>query len=169
MDSLRNKLGAAALAALVTATVSAGDPVGNTAPECKLSALGEGPAVDIRQFKGKVVYLDFWASWCTTCVKSFPFMNELTHEFGDKGLQVLGINVDEKPENAKAFLTKHPAHFANGADRSGACPKSFDVRAMPATYLIDRRGVVRFKHFGFKSEQTDEVRAQIAKLLAEPA
>jgi peroxiredoxin len=161
--------------ALLVATSLAGiaraaHPVlGGPAPDCTLTALGEGPGVEIRQFRGKVLYVDFWASWCTTCVKSFPFLNSLLHEFGDRGLQVLGINVDEKPDNAKAFLAKYPAHFMIAADKAGACPRSFDVHAMPATYLIDRSGVIRFSHYGFKSEQTEQIRTQVATLLAEPA
>ena len=96
-------------------------------------------------------------------------MNDLVHEFGGKGLQVLGVNLDEKPENAKNFLVKHPAHFTIAADKAGVCPRSFDVKAMPATYLIDKSGVVRYRHYGFKAEQAQEIRTQLASLLAEGA
>jgi peroxiredoxin len=156
-------------AALAGGAFAADKSAGSPAPDCTLTSVGEGPNYDLKQFRGKVLYLDFWASWCTTCVKSFPFMNDLVHEFGDKGLQILGINLDEKPESAKAFLVKHPAHFTIAADRTGTCPRSFEVKAMPATYLIDRNGVVRYRHLGFRAEQTAEIRTQVASLLAEPA
>lgn len=169
----RRQRGALTAAALVAVSFSTGvalaaDPVGGSAPNCTLAALGEGSGYELSQFRGKVVYVDFWASWCTTCVKSFPFMNTLVHEFSDKGLQVLGINLDDKPDKAHAFLTKYPAHFTLAADRSGTCPRSFDVKAMPASYLIDRNGVVRYRHAGFDSEHTQEIRTQLAALLAEP-
>jgi peroxiredoxin len=157
-------------ATVLTGMARAAHPVlGGAAPDCVLTALGEGPGYEIRQFRGKVLYVDFWASWCTTCVKSFPFLNDLEREFRDRGLQVLGINVDQKADDAKAFLARHPARFMLAADRSGACPRSFDVHAMPATYLIDRHGVVRYSHYGFRAEQAEQIRSQVNTLLAEPA
>ena len=124
--------------------------------------------MEIRQFRGKVVYVDFWASWCTSCVMSFPFLNDLDRDFRDRGLQVVGINLDEKPADAKATSAKHPARFAIAADRNGVCPKSFDVRAMPVAYVIDRRGIVRHQHVGFRPGQAEEMRTLVSTLLAEP-
>jgi len=155
------------LAAAVTA-IAADKVVGSAAPDCALTALNEGPAYDLRQFRGKVLYVDFWASWCTTCIVSFPFLNTLQHEYGDRGLAILGINVDQKPQDALKFLGRTPAHFMIAADHGGTCPRSFDVQAMPSSYLVDRQGVVRYRHLGFRSGQADEIRTQIAALLAEP-
>ncbi len=68
---------------------------------CHLTMLDGKPAYDLQELKGKVVYMDFWASWCPPCVKSFPFLNELDHELKDKGLHVVGINLDEKVADAQ--------------------------------------------------------------------
>lgn len=142
---------------------------GTAAPACTLQALGEGSQIHVEQFKGKVVYADFWASWCAPCVRSFPFMNELDREFRDRGLQVLAINLDEKLEDARTFLAKHPASFALAADPSGQCPRDFGVRGMPSSYLVDRQGIIRHVHLGFRPEDARKLRALVEQLLAEGA
>ena len=140
--------------------------VKNTMPACKLSSLGEAKTEDLQQYKGQVVYVDFWASWCVPCAHSFPFLNELHHEFKDKGLQIVGINMDENAGDAKAFLAKTPAQLTIVADTSTQCAKDFDVKAMPSSYLIDRKGVVHHVHQGFRSEDIKELRALVEHLLA---
>ncbi len=142
---------------------------GTAAPACTLQTLGEGSQIHVEQFKGKVVYVDFWASWCAPCVRSFPFMNELDREFRDRGLQVLAINLDEKLEDAQKFLAKHPARFILAADRSGQCPRDFGVRGMPSSYLVDRRGIIRHVHLGFRPGDARKLRALVEQLLAEGA
>ena len=140
--------------------------VKNTMPACTLSSLGEAKTEDLQHYKGQVVYVDFWASWCVPCAHSFPFLNELHHEFKDKGLQIVGINMDENAGDAKAFLAKTPAQFTIVADTSTQCAKDFDVKAMPSSYLIDRKGVVHHVHQGFRSEDIKELRALVENLLA---
>jgi peroxiredoxin len=142
---------------------------GTAAPACTLQALGEGSQIHVEQFKGKVVYVDFWASWCAPCVRSFPFMNELDREFRDRGLQVLAINLDEKLEDARTFLAKHPASFALAADPSGQCPRDFGVRGMPSSYLVDRQGIIRHVHLGFRPGDARKLWALVEQLLAEGA
>lgn len=138
---------------------------GQTSPNCKLSALDGGIAKEIQQYKGKVVYVDFWASWCGPCAQSFPFMNQLHSELQSKGLEVVGVNLDEEPAEAKAFLAKTPAKFTILADASGQCPQDFGVKAMPSSYLIDRQGVVRHVHLGFKPSEASQLREQVVDLL----
>lgn len=139
----------------------------HTAPNCVLSSLDGTQRYDIRQFFGKVLYVDFWASWCGPCAQSFPFLNELDRDLGSLGLQVLGINLDEKPADALKFLAVHPARFPIAADAAGACPRSFGVTAMPSSYLIDRRGVIRHVHAGFRRGQADQLRDIVQALLLE--
>jgi thiol-disulfide isomerase/thioredoxin len=134
-----------------------------------LKSLGEESPINMGQFKGKVVYVDFWASWCTPCARSFPFMNDLDREFHDRGLIVLAINLDEKLEDAQAFLAKHPASFALAADPSGQCPRDFGVRGMPSSYLVDRQGMIRHVHLGFRAGEAEKLRALVEQLLAEGA
>lgn len=140
--------------------------IGNPIPACMVSPLEEVKPESIQKNKGQVVYVDFWASWCVPCAHSFPFLNELHREFKDKGLQIVGINMDENVDDAKAFLAKTPAQFNIVADTNAQCAKDFDVKAMPSSYLIDRKGVVHHVHQGFRSEDIKELRALVENLLA---
>ncbi len=140
---------------------------GAAAPNCKLALLDGSAAKDLAQFKGKVVYVDFWASWCGPCAQSFPFMNKLQGDLKPKGLEIVGVNLDEEPGEANAFLAKTPARFTVMADASGQCPQEFGVKAMPSSYLIDRKGVVRQVHLGFKPSEASQLREQVQSLLDE--
>lgn len=141
--------------------------VGDKAPNCALSPIGEGQASDLNQYEGKVVYVDFWASWCGPCAQSFGFLNNMHSQLKDQGLQVVGVNLDEDLEEAKTFLTQYPAGFTVAADVSKQCAKDFGVKAMPSSYLIDRKGLVHYIHLGFRPGQADELRAMVEKLLGE--
>ncbi len=155
------------LIALASLARASDDATGRPAPLCDLAAMGDLPKVDLRQLRGKVVYVDFWASWCAPCAKAFPFLNDMDREFGERGLQVVGINVDEQIENAQRFLSRHPASFALASDASGQCPRSFAVKAMPASYLVDRKGVIRRVVLGFRAGEAEQIRGEVEQLLAE--
>ena len=136
-------------------------------PACALTPLGEAPVPDLTGLRGEVLYVDFWASWCVPCGKAFPFMNRLAREFRSQGLRVVGINVDENPADALAFLARHPALFELGADAQGQCPRAFGVKGMPTSYLVDRQGVIRLVHLGFNGEDAAPLRLQVQQLLQE--
>jgi peroxiredoxin len=140
---------------------------GAAAPNCKLSKLDGTVTKDLAQYKGKVVYVDFWASWCGPCAQSFPFMNKMHGDLQAKGLEIVGVNLDEEPAEAKVFLEKTPAKFAVMADASGECPQEFGVKAMPSSYLIDRKGVIRHVHLGFKPSEASQLLEQVNSLLDE--
>ncbi|MBL8535599.1 MAG: TlpA family protein disulfide reductase [Betaproteobacteria bacterium] len=145
--------------------MSAAQSPGARAPACNLTAWN-GDDVSLRdRYRGKIVYVDFWASWCAPCAQSFPFMNALHDEFGSRGLVVLGINVDEKREDAQRFLARHPARFplAQGAD--GECASRFGVAAMPTSVLVDGEGNIRHVHPGFRSSDGPVLRERIVRLL----
>ena len=154
----------AALAFALAQPAAAVEP-GGEVPNCALSPMGGGSSYDLKQFKGKVVYVDFWASWCAPCAQSFPFLNKLHHDLKDQGLQIVGINLDEVPEDAQAFLAKFPPDFAVASDANQQCAKDFDVKAMPSSYLVDRDGVVRYVHYGFRPEEAKEFRGLAERLL----
>lgn len=137
------------------------------APDCTLTTLDGAQRHNLQQFRGKVLYVDFWASWCTPCAQSFPFMNGLDRDLRDQGLQVLGINLDENPDDARDFLAKLPASFTIVADASQQCAKDFGVQAMPSSYLIDRNGVIRHQHLGFRAGEAEQFRQLVEQLLAE--
>jgi len=140
---------------------------GSKAPDCTLASIGDGKSYNLQQFQGKVLYIDFWASWCPPCLKSFPFLNELEQDLKDQGLQVIAINLDESSEDAKAFLAKTPAQFIVAADSNEQCARNFDVQAMPSSYLIDRNGIIRHIQLGFRPGEAKELRALAEQLLAE--
>lgn len=164
---------AAVLLALVPAmpaAVHAADPItGAAVPECALEAMDAHDVRDLGRFRGKVLYVDFWASWCRPCVQTFPLLNDLERRYRGEGLQVVGINVDERAEDAAEFTARLRPEFALAADRRGDCPRRFDVRGMPSAYLVDRRGIVRYRHVGYRSEDAQTLRARVVELLAEPA
>jgi thiol-disulfide isomerase/thioredoxin len=123
----------------------------------------------LEAYAGKVVLLDFWASWCSPCLQSFPWMNELQQKHGNDGLVVLAVNMDQDRKLAEAFLGKTPAKFRVEYDPAGSVARQFGVEAMPTSFLIDRNGKVRVRHAGFKDKHRTEREQQIAQLLKEPA
>ncbi|MFC1233830.1 TlpA family protein disulfide reductase [Vibrio sp. F74] len=110
------------------------------------------------------VYLDFWASWCGPCRYSFPFMNELQSEFGDKGLKVITVNVDSDRLLAEQFLQDNPANFTVVYDPKGEIASAYKVPAMPSSYLI-KNGEIVGMHVGFKTSDQQELKEQISVLI----
>jgi len=141
--------------------------VGQKAPECVLNGLSDGQSYDAKALRGKVVYIDFWASWCGPCAKSFPFLAELSGDLKDKGLEVIGVNLDENLEDAKTFVSQFPVNFMLAKDSTEQCASAYDVKAMPSSYLIGRDGIVRHVHMGFRSDESAELRKTVEALLAE--
>ena len=118
-------------------------------------------------FKGRVVYLDFWASWCAPCKASFPVLGKWHQQFGPKGFLVLGVSVDESAAEMQAFLKKTPVPFPVVRDAAHKLVAVADVKSMPTSFLIDRKGVIRHVHNGFHAKDETGLAAQITTLLAE--
>lgn len=117
--------------------------------------------------RGKVVLLDFWASWCTPCRQSFPWMAQLQHRYGPEGLLIVAVNLDRERPPAERFLAQTPAGFRIEYDPEGELATQFDVTGMPMSFLIDRHGRIRGRHAGFREAQRAEREAQIRSLLQE--
>ncbi len=149
--------------------VSAQAPLGQSAPACELSLLDSSRAPAWDSYLGQVLYVDFWASWCGPCLQSFPFMDELQSRHGTAGLRVVAVNLDERPEDARLFLEDMAVSFqvVEDASETKQCARDFGVAAMPSSYLIDRKGVVRHVHRGFRPGDTATVRALVEFLLQE--
>lgn len=142
--------------------------VGSPAPKCSKGRLLEGnQMLDIPSYRGKVVYLDFWATWCPPCKKSMPFLNALHNELKDQGFEVLAISVDEEQQDAIKFLKQFPVDYDVAHEPSGECPEKYAVKAMPSSYFIDRKGIVRYVHLGFRSKDETEIRERVLQLLEE--
>ena len=116
-------------------------------------------------YQGKVVYLDFWASWCKPCQKSFPWMNELSKRLPAEEFKVVTINVDQNAEDMHQFLAKTPANFDIFHDASGRIAQQFKLEGMPTSFLIDRNGKVHSKHIGFYEKKKLKLESEIESLL----
>jgi cytochrome c biogenesis protein CcmG, thiol:disulfide interchange protein DsbE len=143
-------------------------PASQPAPAVELSGPG-GESVRLSDLKGKVVLVDFWASWCTPCQASFPVLDALYKQRHGEGLEVLAINVDEQRKQADAFLSKRPHEMPVFFDPQGRAPQAFKVEGMPSSYLVDRRGRIRFRHVGYTSALGITYAREVDQLLAEEA
>lgn len=128
--------------------------------------LQEGPR-KIEAFRGKVLYLDFWATWCAPCQKSLPWMSELQKRFRAKGLVVIGVSVDQKAEKLAAFLERQKPDILIGHDVTMVLANKLDIQAMPCALLIDGKGKLRHVHQGFRPADSSELEAKIEALLKE--
>lgn len=152
--------------ALLASASSVTGAVPRTAPDCAL-ALGQ-VQTSLAQMSGKVVYVDFWASWCVSCLASFPFMDQIQRELGPSGLQVIAVNLDENPADARRFLSTHHPAFPIALGNNSQCARRFGVNAMPSTFYVDRSGRIRGVHAGFQPGEAAAIRATLKKLLDEP-
>ena len=122
--------------------------------------------VTLQDYRGKVVYLDFWASWCVPCRHSFPWMNAMQKNYGTKGLEVVTINMDKKRALADKFLKKYPANFTVAFDPEGKSAENYGVMGMPSSYIINRKGEIVYSHVGFREKTASKIESQIAGALA---
>jgi cytochrome c biogenesis protein CcmG, thiol:disulfide interchange protein DsbE len=116
---------------------------------------------------GKVVLVDFWASWCGPCRQALPAYEALRKEYGARGFEVIAVDVDEHPKDGAATLAALRLSYPQVADPKGAIAEAYDVNGMPASYLVDRGGVVRQVHTGFEQEDIEPLRKAVAQLLEE--
>ena len=151
-------------AVLATAIARAEIKVGDRSPDLHTVGLeGTVPATT-----GQVVWVDFWASWCAPCKASFPVYAKLNEELRSRGLSLIAVNVDEKAADYTAFLKREKPSFATPRDAAQKVVAAFKPPSMPTTYLVDRKGVVRYIHSGFHGADTEkELRAELAILLEE--
>ena len=129
----------------------------------------ELPAIDgnvnLVQLEGKVVYLDFWASWCDPCRESFPWMAEMKEKYQAQGFEVVAVNLDKERALADKFLDKMKVNFVVAFDASGESAEKFGLRGMPGSYLIGRDGNIQASHLGFNDKDKAKLEAAIKVLL----
>jgi cytochrome c biogenesis protein CcmG/thiol:disulfide interchange protein DsbE len=143
---------------------AAGAAAGDPAPEI-VAQTDTGP-LTLREHRGRIVYLDFWASWCGPCRLSFPWMSAMQARYGDLGLQVLAVSLDARPDDARRFLAANPPGFQVAFDPAGESARRFAVRAMPTSVLIGADGRVIATHAGFRPADREPLEAGIREALA---
>jgi thiol-disulfide isomerase/thioredoxin len=119
----------------------------------------------LESYRGRVVYLDFWASWCKPCQKSFPWMNQLVRQFPPERFSVVTINLDEQTEDMYDFLQRVEADFDVYHDASASLAKKFKLEGMPTSFLIDRDGKLHSRHVGFYESKKKQLEDEIRSLL----
>lgn len=135
-----------------------------------LTLLLTGPApaaeLDLDALRGQVVYLDFWASWCSPCHDSFPWMQAMHEKYAKQGLVIIAVNVDKDPREAERFLAHYPHAFLIEFDPQGRFAQRFQVQGMPTSFLFDRQGRPSGQRLGFRRSQRALYEAELQRLLA---
>jgi thiol-disulfide isomerase/thioredoxin len=154
----------AVLVVVASGWLSAETP--KSAPDVPLRS-ADGTAVQLSAYKGKVLLVDFWASWCVPCKASFPALDAIYREYQPRGLEVLAVNLDEERRNADTFLSAHPHRMTVLFDPRGTAPVAFGVKGMPTSFVIDKTGTIRFTHMGYSGDADVRYRQEITQLLSE--
>lgn len=163
---MKNKALLTALIMLISIFNAHAAEVGQAAPQFTLPSLLQNQPTGLNQFSGKVVYVDFWASWCLPCRTSFPLLNQLQQKLKDQNFEVVAINLDEDKANAEKFLKDIPVTFTVLRDANGEWADKYVVESMPTSFIVDKQGVIRNIHHGFVSDDIKGLEQKIVQLLA---
>ncbi len=155
---------AASSAALLIASYVAALDTGARAPSLSGRDL-RGNAVSLQAHRGSVVVVDFWASWCEPCGQAMPALDRIYQRYQSRGLVVIGVSVDRSEENARTFLGRTRVSFPVIHDASHSFATQFSPPTMPSTYVIDRQGIVRHVHAGFRQGDAARLEQVIRELL----
>jgi len=136
------------------------------APDFTLKSL-DGSNVKLSEYRGQVVMINFWASWCAPCRQEMPLLEDLYRRYSKLGFVILGVNVEQDQAQARALLQKIPVSFPILFDTGNRVSELYQVVAMPSTVILDRDGNVRFTHKGYKPGYEDSYQAQVRDLLRE--
>lgn len=140
--------------------------VGEEPPDFLLPS-NSGQSVRLSDYRGKVVLVDFWASWCNSCAQSLPWINELQHRFRDYNFQIITVNLDASMQTADNFLRKSSIDLLVAYDPDGKTPEAFGVGAMPTSYVLSPDGKVRLIHAGFEASSREGLEEQIYSVIKE--
>jgi thiol-disulfide isomerase/thioredoxin len=166
-NSLFRSAATVALALMLVPLTRAAEPSPQKPAPAVVLQTAQGAPSPLAEHRGRVVLIDFWASWCEPCKKSFPALDALSREFQPRGLDVLAVNLDERRRDADAFLSARPHTMTILFDPKGAAPQAFGVQGMPSSFLIDRTGTIRFTHMGYSGDVAEQYRREVLLLLSE--
>lgn len=138
---------------------------GGQVPQALSLADLAGKTVDLPSLKGQVVVVNFWATWCEPCRDEMPAMNRLNQTLGPRGLKIIAVNLGESRPRIQQFLRSTPVDFQVLRDDDSAVSKAWRVRMLPASFLIDRKGMLRYQLVGEAKWDDPTVQAPILELL----
>jgi peroxiredoxin len=144
--------------------------IGSRAPDFSVVAVGgHRPRISLRALRGRVVVVDFWGTFCEPCKKSFPALQELNAKYMDSGLEIIAISEDEPEDKDKisGFASEFGAKFKIGWDPDKSVAKHYNPPTMPSSFIIDRKGRVRYEHAGYHDQEKEELDEELHKLLDE--
>lgn len=157
----------ALFAALIIVTSSAGAEVlKDRAPDFSLAS-PDGKSVSLAALKGEVVMVNFWASWCAPCRQEMPLLDAMYKRFKPLGFTLVGVNVDEEPNAARTLLRDVPVSFPIGLDSNMTVSAAYQVMVMPTTVFVDRKGMIRHVHQGYRPGDEAAYEKQLRALLKE--
>tara|TARA_B100000519_G_C14222740_1_gene428385 strand:+ start:1051 stop:1548 length:498 start_codon:yes stop_codon:yes gene_type:complete len=161
---LKIRIGGLALLLASVNAAAAGWEAGMDVPSLdEYSLIGDAPSLE-----GKVTLIDFWASWCAPCKAAFPEMDKLYQEFGDEGFQIIAVSVDQKERAMQQFLDRRKPSFKTVHDASQKLVEKAGIQVMPTSFMIDKKGVIRFAHEGWHGKKsmrnlTEEIKILLAE------
>jgi len=150
------------LALLSTCLLAAESEPAKAAPNFTLTDVNTGKQVSLSDFKGKVVVIDFWATWCIPCRKALKFYEKLYREKRDEGLVIIAISIDRREKKLRNYVRKHPVSFQVLHDPDKTAMKKFKVFKVPTTYIVDRDGKIQSKYVGILEKV---IEARVEELL----
>ena len=149
----------------VSAPLFAVEP-GDPSPDFTLPRLERNPGlITLSDYHGKVVYLDFWDSWCATCRESLPELAKLRNEFPRDDFEIIAVNLDTDPRDGMRFIARHPVGYPVASDPSPRSAEIFGLTSLPTAILIDRDGIVRHVIRGFDKDHVADLRRQLTQLI----
>lgn len=160
------KIGLLVLCGALMALPAWSASVSGPAPNFTLKSLS-GKNLKLSEMAGNVVLINFWASWCGPCLQEMPLLNKIHKKYEPLGFTVLGVNVEENSDSARAFLADRGVDFPILLDTTNKVSKLYDVVAMPTTVVVDRDGNMRFLHKGYKPGDEAQYRKMVKKLVRE--
>ena len=154
------------IVALISSGIAAASIVEGKAPDFTLKS-AKGNNMKLSEYRGEVVMINFWASWCAPCREEMPILNDMYLKYRDMGFTLLGVNVEEDPAGAKKMMQDLKVAFPVLYDTTNEVTKLYDVEAMPSTILVDRDGNMRYLHRGYLPGYEEDYERQVRELMRE--
>ena len=156
---------ALAAASAVSFAAYAAVTVGQRAPDFSLAKLAGGGNQSLGSLRGKVVIVDFWAQWCEPCKRELPQLDRLQKDYAQKNVVIVAINIDRQRENAERLVKQLGISLEVLLDPVGSVAATYDLPKMPTSFVVDRKGIVRYVHAGFEgSGDVEKFRTELDAL-----